>query len=804
MAENIMQCCYSNIVSENGTRGWNAFACSDNISEQIRQNYAKLQDINVTSQEPKDGDGNPLNMYEVIVDGEYLYLTRVLYGLQDARGRKNNMLSHSYLFPLQDVLKDANLFLTVEDSNFPGDVEAVSMIPQQLKRRSPYTMESALKESGIDQEVFVSLIYAMFFQKEVKQTIYIHSSQGEVIIRPLIYCIWNSIPLSMRRSFSFSSANVNNNANKTIVFSKNHFNTEYYFDLDTGENNIFEGGLEKKYIRWKFVDFFANNYQNVDGQLFFETLEEIAVKLGDSKATKMKVMRIAFRIMMNECEQMETLTEEELQDQLYEALQAPVTPTQYMDDYLGTILEQMNSRGFLLKYEQVKQSLLERLQDHVSPKLQQAGESYMSRMILNAPKEESIRSLSKLSGKTFERITNEMQERDNDRTERYLDAYYKSRIPDALTWESAERILDEISSRGWTIGKETKEKLEMGLQRLYAGQLRDNKDKKEVYEQYKKIGGKIYSTSAEDSPYEMRGKELYWDYFNMEFFTIKNREEYKFFFVYSNKKAECVHKLMGVFDALGIVHKQDCLQNLIDILKEYGTYIFTANICYKIKEELTAYMKEHHVPQTGWYRCWFTLILTGRNTVDFNEQYGNYIELLKNGNSREFVDRYLSNIRCFTGEMKTIKFRKIYGKCFILKMEDEECMELINIDVLLAIGETIWDNPFELLDNLDMFSGKLTSLVEDDAECVVSDSVLLLEDKYIDFAKAYLDKDTDYRSTVKSWISETKKQEKQKRRDEKGGEGMFGFMSKMRSKNSEEDDDRNSRTKKRNGLFGRK
>ena len=112
-------------------------------------------------------------------------LTRVAYGLKDRGGRHNNMLSHSYLFPVdQALLADPNVFLTVEDGNFTDDIQRAKQIPQELKRGEPYTLKSAMALCGLNRESYVQLIYAMYVQRESKRSLYIHSSKGEAVIRP--------------------------------------------------------------------------------------------------------------------------------------------------------------------------------------------------------------------------------------------------------------------------------------------------------------------------------------------------------------------------------------------------------------------------------------------------------------------------------------------------------------------------------------------------------------------------------------------------------------------------------------------
>ena len=86
--------------------------------------------------------------------------------------------------------------LTVEDGNFTDDIQRAKQIPQELKRGEPYTLKSAMALCGLNRESYVQLIYAMYVQRESKRSLYIHSSKGEAVIRPFLYCIWKGLPLA--------------------------------------------------------------------------------------------------------------------------------------------------------------------------------------------------------------------------------------------------------------------------------------------------------------------------------------------------------------------------------------------------------------------------------------------------------------------------------------------------------------------------------------------------------------------------------------------------------------------------------
>ena len=803
MSEKVLQCCYSNVVSEaGGAGGWQVTAFSEEIPAQIREEYARIQDSNVTSQEPKGADGNPLNLYEIVSQKGYLMLTRVAYGLRDRGGRHNNMLSHSYLFPVDErLLHDPNVFLTVEDSNFTADIEKAKQIPGELKRSEPYTLEAAMKLCGLSRETYKQLIYAMYVQRENKKSLYIHSSKGEAVIRPFVYCVWRGLPLSYRRTFSCSSAVVNPNSVRTVVFSADHGMNDLYFDLDTGENNVLDPRFIKKYKRWGFVDYFAENYDRTDGEQYFTDLEETAVKLGDGKASKSKILKIAHQILLNDEEE---LPFETLQKNLVEALCAPVEHTHYMDAYICSVLRKVNESGRLLDSEVAEESLLDRLKEDTLPALKEAGEEYLLRKIVSASAEEGAKMLAQLSKEQFERFCARIQETEAGAA--CLDEYYRTHMPREITWESLNDYLTEIDEHCDELYPETKKALAQAGRELYMRELRGAGAKTEAYRRYTEFGAMISSDSEEEARIPETARKIYWDLFSMEQFAWKNRDEYTFFTIKDHSVCECVRLLCYILSKMKNGTTERTVESMGVWLERYRSFL-NADVRRKLYTEIMRFIDDASVPERELYVNLFYLLMS-LGSADFWEEYRSYLELLAGETPEEFADVYSDNIGQLQNVREQEKVIRTYNICMFRYLDQNDGLDRVTADVILSVGKSMYENPFEILENLRLFSSQLYRLLECSAQETVEDSVLLSTDEYMDFAEDYIRGDGEYRQTVKDWQTEAKRQLRDRKRRGDGDlkSSLGGLMSRIIPRAGEEADEEEDveEPRRRGGLFRRR
>ena len=102
MTDHFMPGCYTRTGGQGIDSGWQVVAASRELPAKIHKDYALLQSANVASQLPVDGQGRALNLFELVGNGSYIFMTRIHYGLTDSLSRQNNMFAHTFLFPLSE------------------------------------------------------------------------------------------------------------------------------------------------------------------------------------------------------------------------------------------------------------------------------------------------------------------------------------------------------------------------------------------------------------------------------------------------------------------------------------------------------------------------------------------------------------------------------------------------------------------------------------------------------------------------------------------------------------------------------
>lgn len=759
MTEKIMQCCYSNT----GASGWQVLAMSENITPQIRSDYAKIQDSNVTSQEPVDEFGNPLKLYEIVADGTLLYLTKVTYGLEDIRGRKNNLFAHTYLFDINnELLENPNIFLAIDDCNFTDNVTDAEKIKRELVRSRNYTLQDALAKCNMDESIYQRLLYTMYAQKESKRPLYIHSSKGSTIMKPFIYCIWKGIPLSMRRKISFASEQVQINSNKTIIFSQNHAESEYFFDIDTGETNVLEEKNIKKYARWGFTDQCLRYSKEEDRDHFFLDLENIAIKLGDAKASKMKILKIAYEILSENLD--ETVEFEKLQAKLYEVLkEVPMQYTEYTEQYIWTLLKKINDAEFLLA-DIAEEYLIEKLDGVQSAPLQEEGERYLIRRLTSLSTEKGVEILLNLSENQFKKYCRELQNMDGGTA--YIDEYFVTKFPKEITWESLEKYLwqlDEVYE--CDLYPNTKDKFEAAMKELYSEELKKSNTKIAVYENYVGFADRICMQEDEEV-YRFWGKEVYWNQLDLETFSSEKRKEYEFFFIEKNERAEKALRFLRIFDCIAEDQENEMLEQTESFLAENFVRI-TEVQKKKMYNLLKSAIENRNWERMDLYLKIIKLMLYTGNS-DFVQECAEYSESLMDQEINAFVEAYEKNISSLKNDVNKEKIIREYNEYFILYMEKKEQLTDINLDVLLVIGKSMYENPYEILEHLNEIYSGIEKSIEKSAEELVAECVLLKNEEYLNDADKYVHNDGEYKKLVKSWMAEIKRQEKIRRREEKG------------------------------------
>ncbi len=808
MSGKIIQCCYSNLVSASGASGWQTAAASPEMTPHMVDAYRKQQDANVASQLPLDEKGEPLNMYELVADGEFIYVTRVTYGLEDVRGRKNNMLSHTYLFPAsREVLENPNEFLTVADENFTGDIEKAKQIRTSFVRKAPYTLASAMAECGLDEEKYQNLVYCMQEQKAQKRPIFIRTAKGEAVIRPLMFCLFSALPFSMRSEISCASALVNLNSNRTLIVTSSVDPMNLFFDLETGENNVLTERSIKKYERFGYLSYFIQNREQMDGNAYFEKLEEIAVKLGDQKAAKPRVLKIAYQMISSESG---VETAEEARAKLYEALMAAVQPGVFMDDYIALLLGKINASGNLLD-EAVETELLKKLKEETeSEKLRKEGETYLLNKILQAGVVKGSVLLRDVEGEKFDRIAKALYKKEGG--EAILDEYFADRVPKDAKWEEYQKLLDDVAEYCGDHVPKTIEKAEKCCKDRFVYELAVGVDLDQTFQQYVEILRYIDTFTQKQEDCQAKAKEQFWELWEYKGYKSKRNAFYEKMLLDGNKKSDDAKDLIK---GVSLMEKGDPEQGNLLFMRFFDRTNpsaprekLSSQEKLNLDQEIKSFLKQREISleKKSQEKLELAIQLDG---LDFLGEAETYVKLISQKDYEEFRKQYRKNTDKWKDHPKRERLLSFYNKHILRQLEKGKMIYSVSVDVFLTLGAKQYGNPFEFFDAYGKLFPGISNLLNESPDIVVQNSDLLFREAYADYAEDYLNGEGSSREVVKEWMAEVKKQTKQRKKDEKA-ELKAEKKAEKKGEKQERDDEEEELSvgakalKKLGSLFGRK
>ena len=204
--------------------------------------YKMFQNGNVLNQTPVDEDGNAINLYEIIGDGAYLYISQIQYGINDDLNRKNNMFSHGYIVSLKEIgyLYDPNLVLMLSEENFATDEISANQPKDLTFYENRFKLEQCLVDIGLSNEKYEMLILALYAQLESKsrRPLFLQCEYGRAQVKKFMYCIYQAIPLEIRGRISVASCYVKSINRYNLILAKEIPHNELYYNIYTCELNI--------------------------------------------------------------------------------------------------------------------------------------------------------------------------------------------------------------------------------------------------------------------------------------------------------------------------------------------------------------------------------------------------------------------------------------------------------------------------------------------------------------------------------------------------------------------------------------
>ena len=223
---------------------WKLFNLSPGIPQDMCDFFEKVgtrnAPQNLNPQDMRDEAGNPLLLQEICSQDRIIGLTQVQYGEVDNTGRPK-ITAHGFLFSADDhVLRDPNEILSVSDENFTFGSQATNPV-DSLQYEPRFTLASAMETAGLSENNLLKLMACVNISL-VSQTdypLFLLDCREEQRMKAVMYCIYMSLPYSLRYLLSFSNANnFSRSLCKSISFVRQAPAGAYWYHLDNGETNV--------------------------------------------------------------------------------------------------------------------------------------------------------------------------------------------------------------------------------------------------------------------------------------------------------------------------------------------------------------------------------------------------------------------------------------------------------------------------------------------------------------------------------------------------------------------------------------
>lgn len=374
--EPVYQCRYSNAsqtVGSQVTSGWQVTFASPGIPKEAYQVCVKLQAANSPiCARAAEEDGTPLNLLELVGDGNYLYVLQTQFGLTDRLGRPN-MQSHAVIFHTwnnEPLLKNPNYFLALHPVTFQKEDDTVIYQSRSL------SLEEAMVLAGLDRVRYAALVKCVFAQLESRKAsrpLYIQHDGNPRRLQGILHCLCAGMPRYLVRNLRVASCPTANDSGKDLVFSRAAKTRGRFFVPQTGENNVLTNRLEQTIRRSGYVDYAVEQLPLEEFPAFFEALEDIASSMGDASSAWHPFSKLAFQFWKRQDDAV--FSDTELESNFSDALRLPPSGNRILENVLTRMLREANRRKLVLPAE--SETLLYAWLDSArSDELKEAGRQY--------------------------------------------------------------------------------------------------------------------------------------------------------------------------------------------------------------------------------------------------------------------------------------------------------------------------------------------------------------------------------------------------------------------------------------------
>lgn len=388
------QACFTRLGTNATDSGWQLLNLSPDLTVQAKKLFENSEkgNQNVGVDTPRDINGAPLNMLEVICGDTGAGIVRVQYGTESI-GRGGNMFCHGYLFEnAYELLKEPGQLIRISDSNFHFSSEETRVPPAELALDPPYTVEDALAFCGMDQERYLTYIYAVYttLSTDTAINIYVQTNGSDEMARKLYYLTCCAIPYSLRTRVTMCTNSNLPNPSSALIFSHQVPVGKKYINPVTGDNNILNKGIIARFNRNPYVGWFVEHYMDTEGmRVYFDHIESQLEEMGDRKLCNMDALRLAHTMVCQDVNTSPAVL-------LYDWLNLPVPNNPAIERNIYRLLQQIIAKNIVLG-DEAEQMLQSRLEEAESPELRELGLKYQTMLLLRMDSDAACTYLNHLA-----------------------------------------------------------------------------------------------------------------------------------------------------------------------------------------------------------------------------------------------------------------------------------------------------------------------------------------------------------------------------------------------------------------------
>ena len=566
MTSKYYRCCYTNDTWQQDGRlasGWRTVAASPDLPQQARDTCGWMQSSVVPTRPVNlDEDGNPLNLLEMAGDGQFFYLIRTQYGLQDREGRAN-IFSHGYIFPAESSLMEnpAVLLTAAGRENFGQSIAEAEAKTPNFTGSLPALAEARMR-CGLDEKRYLTLIRCVYLQMTQRQALwplYIQCRDEEEM-KALLCCIYAALPRYLRGRLYVSSAEMEKRG-RNLIFVRSVAEKNHWLIPATGENDLLTPRVIQRLERLEFVDYPVICQQDQERADYFDRLEAEADRLtvglaalAPNDSRQEMVHKIAHQIICDG----NARTGEELEIRLADALRAPQTDR--LDLYLAGLLKQYSGLGLFLTPE-AEEELAARVQNTRLHMLVDQMDAYDRRRLLTLPPEEGAKVLALRDEAAVEKLRPLLLA--DARGTEILDQYEANALGDSPDWKTLWRGVQTVSTVPLPV---TRARIEALAWQRYEKELAPG-TARQTFEDYMALVSRLNPDTA--AQLGDRARLRYWQDFSLTYASPEHLSEMNFFVMDEDRRCQVAR----AFAALPIFReKKGVRQFLRALCSFYANY----------------------------------------------------------------------------------------------------------------------------------------------------------------------------------------------------------------------------------------